>query len=255
MDVVTFLFSSCYHHLTMLLQIESFIEKHTNKHFHNDHTILIVYIIIYTTLDCDDQDEAASYWRRYFRKIDERWNHNFSLRRWGDLDESFSFLHNGVLFFGVNMVGGSPYNKSEAKERHALHLSKMKSIMTAREEEYSVVVLFGHAEPASWHDDFFKGSRGLATFVEDMGKPFLHLHGDWHEYYEVEGAFDVDNYMRISLDAGEIAKPIRVMIDSKRKNPIRISRRDSDLDVDCCKHGWPRLSDDDDSYDDDDDDA
>jgi hypothetical protein len=89
----------------------------------------------------------------------------------------------------------------------------------------------------------------------DMGKPFIHFHGDYHWWYEEEGSFGVDNYMRISLDSliteeNEVAPPIKVMIDSKRKNPVRVSRRKSGWDVDCCSNGWPRLSDDDETSED-----
>jgi len=36
---------------------------------------------------------------------------------------------------------------------------------------------------------------------------------------------------------------MKVEIDVTRKNPIKVSRRRSDLDVDCCKYGWPRHDD------------
>mmetsp|Transcript_6016 Transcript_6016/g.13372 ORF Transcript_6016/g.13372 Transcript_6016/m.13372 type:complete len:744 (-) Transcript_6016:184-2415(-) len=205
--------------------------------------------------DCDDHDEGVYFWKKYFYKIDEEWNHSFDLTRWGELDESFSFLHNGVLFFGINIIGGSPYSNTEKKNRHAEILSRLKSTMNARKDEYELVVLLGHAEPSSDHNDLFRGSDGLATFVEDMGKPFIHFHGDYHWWYEEEGSFGVDNYMRISLDSliteeNEVAPPIKVMIDSKRKNPVRVSRRKSGWDVDCCSNGWPRLSDDDETSED-----
>jgi hypothetical protein len=38
--------------------------------------------------------------------------------------------------------------------------------MNARKDEYELVVLLGHAEPSSDHNDLFRGSDGLATFVE-----------------------------------------------------------------------------------------
>eukprot|EP00970_Alexandrium_tamarense_P010515 scaffold2159_cov200-Alexandrium_tamarense.AAC.1 len=138
----------------------------------------------------------------------------------------------------------------------ANHL-KLKSTMSARKDDYKLVILFGHAEPSKHHDDLFKGSNGLAKYVKDMGKPFIHFHGDWHEWYEDEYSFGVENYMRISLDslvteAGVTTPPIRVMVDSSRPNPVRVSRRldDGRYPVQCCSKGWPRLSDDDDYTDD-----
>ena len=77
--------------------------------------------------------------------------------------------------------------------------------------------------------------------MKAVGKPTVHFHGDWHEYYEVEGGdYGVDNYLRISLDGESIAPPIRVVIDVSKENPIKISRVKSGLAVDCCSVGWPR---------------
>jgi len=103
-----------------------------------------------------------------------------------------------------------------------------------------VLVLFGHAEPSDNHDDFFKGSDGFASIAEELGKPTIHFHGDSHEYNEVEGAFDVDNYMRISLDGESVSPPIKVEINVSREDPIRVSRERRDMDVGCCSNGWPR---------------
>ena len=125
--------------------------------------------------------------------------------------------------------------------------------MNDRQSEYDVVVLLGHAEPKDKHSDLFKGSDGLANFVQDMKKPFLHIHGDWHSWYEDDRSFGVDNYLRISLDSllredGEIAYPIRVEIDSsKTSGAIKISRGRVDWVVNCCSgNGWPKPRSDDD---------
>ena len=55
--------------------------------------------------------------------------------------------------------------------------------------------------------------------------------------------------MRISLDGESVAPPIRVTIDVSKANPVTVSRRQSNLTVDCCSDGWPRLNDDDDDDD------
>jgi len=183
-------------------------------------------------------------WKKYFTKPDMNWGskrHGFDVTRWGSLRESFSFVNKGVLYFGLNIVGGSPYSYSEKRERHREHLRYIRRIINNLDDDaYKVIVLFGHADPGSNHDDFFEGSNGFAAIVEELGKPTIHFHGDYHEWYEVEGDFDVDNYMRISLDGESINPPIVVEIDVKRSNPIRVSRRRKELDVDCCRYGWPR---------------
>jgi hypothetical protein len=198
--------------------------------------------------DCYSMSHAEEMWMKYFSLFDQRWDHSLDVTRWGDLDESFSFIHKGVLYFGLNMVGGTPYSNSEKSRRHREHLERVSTIMNDHLDDFKVLVLLGHAEPSSYHRDFFEGDSGFISMIKEMGKPTMHFHGDWHEYYEKEGEYGVDNYMRISLDGESVAPPIRVTIDVSKPNPVKVSRRWRSLDVDCCSEGWPRLGDDDDGY-------
>jgi len=193
--------------------------------------------------DCKDIGQGKAMWAKYFKRIDERWNHDFNVTRWGDLDESFSFLRKGVLFFGVNIPGGKPNDSSDAKERFDEHLERIGSILNGlSDDEYKVMVLLGHVDPtygqAGNSQVFF---NRFADFAKNIGKPTVYFHGDFHKYYETEGGdYDVDNYLRISLDGESISPPIRVKIDVSKENPIEVSRRRSGLSVDCCSDGWPR---------------
>jgi hypothetical protein len=188
--------------------------------------------------DCKDHDEAESLWSEYFGYMDRNWTH--SMYMVGKLDESFSFLRNRILFFGINIVGGKPYDVDE-------------KIMNDHRWDDDIVVLTGQAEPKDRHADLFEDEDGLAQFVKDVRKPFLHIHGDWHEWYEAQHSFRVENYLWISLDSlvredGKVAVPIRVEIDSsKRYGAVKITRGQTGWDVDCCSGaGWPKVPTDDD---------
>jgi hypothetical protein len=188
--------------------------------------------------DCDDVDHGKAMWSTYFRRIDERWNHNFDVARWGELEESFSFLRKKVLYLGLNVPGGTPYSYEDAEERFDEHLERISSILNGlSNDEYSVIVLLGHVDPSygqAGNSQVFFGA--FADIVRDIGKPTVYFHGDYHEYYEAEG----DDYLRISLDGESISPPIRVEIDVSKENPITVSRVASGLTVDCCGDGWPR---------------
>ncbi|KAL9181811.1 hypothetical protein ACHAXT_012154 [Thalassiosira profunda] len=189
--------------------------------------------------DCESLEHGHLMWKKYFARMDEDelWDHQFQVLRWGQVDESFAFLHNGILFLGLNIIGGSPRDLKEWWIRHATHLRLVKELMTTHREEFDAVVLFAHASPGEYHEDFFGGRDGLAQFVKRLGKPFLHLHGDDHYWYEQENAFDVRNYMMISLDPGEDAPPIKVTVDTSAANPIKILRG-GNREVQCCQDGW-----------------
>jgi hypothetical protein len=195
--------------------------------------------------DCDKYKSIShgeDMWTKYFGSFDLRYeqSHSFDVTRWGKLNESFAFIHKQVLYLGLNIIGGKPYSESEQRKRHSQHLERINSIMNDRSDDYKVVVLLAHAEPTSRHEDFFEGNGGFISIVEEMGKPTMHFHGDWHEYYEREAEYGAKNYMRISLDGESIAPPIRVTIDVSKKNPIKFDRRSRDLEVACCSEGWPR---------------
>ena len=118
--------------------------------------------------DCEDVQHAEEMWTKYFRRIDERWDHDFEVTRWGDLDKNFSFLHKGVLYFGVNVPGGTPYSSSDAEARYNQHLRRIKSIVGGlSDDDYQVIVLLGHADPsygdAGNSQAFFERFSGLVS--------------------------------------------------------------------------------------------
>ena len=195
--------------------------------------------------DCPNIEHGEDMWMEYFHLFDKKhWNHSFDVTRWGKLDESFGFLHKRVLFLGLNMIGGTPYSWTEKTERHRMHLEQVKALFEAYEGKFDVIVLMKHADPGHNHRDFFGDGTGDGLFIDlirDLGKPTIHLHGDSHYYYEKEGDYSgVDNYMRISLVGRSQGPPISVTIDVSKPNPITVSRRQSNLRVDCCVDGWPR---------------
>ncbi|KAL3816623.1 hypothetical protein ACHAXA_004805, partial [Cyclostephanos tholiformis] len=166
--------------------------------------------------DCINVTHGKEMWAKYFKRIDERWNHDFDVIRWGELDESFSFLHKGVLYIGLDIPGGTPYNLSVTEERFDEHLERINSILKGlSDSEYKVIVLLGQVDPtygqAGNSQVFFEI---IADIVKNIGKPTVYFHGDFHKYYELEGGgYDVDNFLRISLDGESISPPIVAVMD------------------------------------------
>ncbi|KAL7456096.1 hypothetical protein ACHAWC_007997 [Mediolabrus comicus] len=191
--------------------------------------------------DCNSMEHGEAMWKKYLATFDKRWDHGFDVTRWGDLDESFAFIHKQVLFLGLNMVGGQPSSNTEKSNRHKKHLERISSIVNEKSDTFKVVVLLAHAEPAEYHKDFWlAGDSGFISIMKEMDKPTIYFHGDWHAYYEREAEFGVTNFMRISTDGESSAPPLLVTIDVSKENPIKFDRRSSDLEVACCNEGWPR---------------
>jgi hypothetical protein len=88
-------------------------------------------------------------------------------------------------------------------------------------EEVSSLVLLGHATPNKNHDAFF------TPFMEDatqFGKPILYLHGDGHRWIQ-DRPFQAKNILRVQVDQGGVAVPLKVSVTDDPEEPFQFDRR------------------------------
>ena len=83
------------------------------------------------------------------------------------------------------------------------------------------MVLFGHAHPNDKHDDFFDPFLEEATRFE---KPILYLHGDGHKWIK-DRPFDAENILRVQVDQGGIAPPLKVVVAGSGAEVFEFDRR------------------------------
>lgn len=176
--------------------------------------------------DCidPDPDQAWKYWSKHFMRFDRRWQHNLPLFRQLEREENFSFVRNGVLFVGLNIVGGRIHDPAEWKQRHAECLNWVRRNLNAKGDDVSSLVIFGHAKPAGSHTDFFD------PFVEDakqFRKPILYLHGDGHRWIH-DRPFTAKNILRVQVDQGGTAPPLKITVTDDPKEPFVFDRRIKD---------------------------
>lgn len=172
--------------------------------------------------DCVDPDphQAWKYWSKHFMRFDRRWQHDFPLFRQVEREENFSFVRNGVLFVGLNIVGGRIHDADEWKRRHAQCLTWVRRNLIAQGDDVSSLVVFGHAKPAGSHTDFFN------LFVEDakeFGKPILYLHGDGHRWIH-DHPFAAKNILRVQVDQGGAAPPLKITVTDDLTEPFVFER-------------------------------
>ena len=174
--------------------------------------------------DCTDPAKAWAYWQKYFTRFDRRWNHRFPIFRQIEQKENFSFVHGGVLFVGLNIVGGRVHDPDEWKKRHADCLAWIRQNLQQFGSTASSLVIFGHAQPAEKHQDFFEPFNKVAT---SFGKPILYLHGDGHRWIH-DRPFAAKNVLRVQVDQGGIAPPLLVTVTDDPKTPFVFDRRMSE---------------------------
>lgn len=173
--------------------------------------------------DCIEPDpqQAWRFWTRHFMRFERGWQHDLPVFRQLEREENFSFVRNGVLFVGLNIVGGRIHDPDEWKRRHAECLDWVRRNLKAKGSDVSSLVIFGHAKPVSNHSDFFN------PFLEDaeqFGKPILYLHGDGHRWIH-DRPFAAKNILRVQVDQGGIASPVQITVTNDPKEPFLFDRR------------------------------
>lgn len=171
--------------------------------------------------DCTDPTQAWVFWRRHFMRFERHWEHQVPLFRQLEREENFSFVRNGVLFVGLNIVGGRVHDHAEWKRRHAEGLDWVRRNLRRFSSEISSLVVFGHAKPVAVHNDFFDPFSEEAT---EFGKPVLYLHGDGHRWIH-DRPFSAPNILRVEVDQGGIASPVKVTVTDHATTPFLFDRR------------------------------
>ena len=171
--------------------------------------------------DCTDPDTGWRNWTRHLMRFEERWPQRLRVFRQLEREENFSFVQGGVLFIGINLVGGRVHDAQEWKTRLADNLHWVRRNLKQFGSEAEAVVVFGHANPKASHDDFIQG------FIEEarqFEKPILFLHGDGHRWIH-DRPFAAQNILRVQVDQGAIAPPVTVRVTSDPQNPFVFDRR------------------------------
>jgi hypothetical protein len=171
--------------------------------------------------DCADPDAAWKLWEKHFLRFDQRWTHGFAVARQEEREENFAFVHNEVLFVGLNLVGGKVHDAAEWKRRHAQNLDWTRHCLQTHGPKVKCMVLFGHCLPAKNHDDYFDG---LVEEARKFAKPILYLHGDGHAWLH-DRPFAAKNILRVQVEMGGVAPPIKVTVTDDPKEPFVIDRR------------------------------
>lgn len=173
--------------------------------------------------DCADPDFAWDLWEQNFSRFDDRWHHRLPVFRQLEREENFSFAHRGVLFIGINLVGSKIHNAEEWRQRLAQNVAWTRSNFTQFGSRVHAVVIFGHANPTPSHDAYI---NPLCELAAELDKPILYLHGDGHRWVE-DRPFAAENILRVQVDQGGIAPPVKVTVTRDADDTFRFDRRKS----------------------------
>ncbi|MEZ5980673.1 MAG: metallophosphoesterase [Planctomycetota bacterium] len=170
--------------------------------------------------DCDDPDEAWAFWWQHLQALDESWPDAPAAARQPERLENFAFVERGVLFVGINLVGGAVHDIAEWQTRLAQDADWVEGQLAAHAGELYAVVVFGHANPSSAHAGF---TTPFAEIVASAGLPTLFVHGDGHEWLNTPGYLGVEALRRVQVECCS-AKPLLVTVDPEAAEPFTLER-------------------------------
>jgi predicted phosphodiesterase len=170
--------------------------------------------------DCPNIPEGYTMWRNAFDNFENKyWNStHLNVRRWQSLPESFVFEFRSTLFIGLNLVGGAVHDKDEWAARLSLQYGMTAELIRRyldRTSESGIqrVVIFGHADPTSDHNDFFYPLKEFIKNKLENKVPILYVNGDQHEWRYNRNFLGQSSLLRMMLTGGSAEAPLRVQIN------------------------------------------
>jgi hypothetical protein len=138
-----------------------------------------------------------------------------------DYQENFAFVHNDILFVGINLVGGIVHDSREWSTRQAANLQWIDDNYQQHKDTIKAFVLFAHADP-----DVASNSPFFEPFKERVSReynqvPVVLIHRNlgvepwsWETEYE-----DIQNFSVVVV-AGSSWPPLMGAIDFRQNDPF-----------------------------------
>jgi len=184
--------------------------------------------------DCQKPEEAWKQWITNFTRFDENWPNSLGVVRQPEREENFAFLHNRVLFIGINLVNGKVHDFEEWESRIEDDRKWLERQFQLHSKDANAAVLFIHANPGKKMDGEFQYSkqafRPLIEYLDkdtaaDFPKPILLIHGDGHKWIKDHPFPSAgDRITRIQVTQGGLEAPLKVEVMDDPTNPFRLTR-------------------------------
>jgi len=149
-----------------------------------------------------------AFWARDFMHFHEQYPGAPRMIRQDGHPENIAWMDKGVLFMGINLVGGRMHDVEEWGYRHRANADWVEENLAAYGADAYAVVVLAQAHPKPVHEDFF---ARFVPAVEAYGKPVLYLHGDGH-VWQIEEGYRAPNLVRIQVDQVTKARPVHVIV-------------------------------------------
>ncbi|MCK6623352.1 MAG: InlB B-repeat-containing protein, partial [Calditrichia bacterium] len=166
--------------------------------------------------DCSNPTQAWQYWTTYFMNFEENFCGAFATEHQGVRQENFAFVLDGVLFIGINLVGGRVHSQSEWNTRMQQDADWVEFQFQDKISQVRAAVVFAQAGPGNSNRNLFFDQ--FEQSAADFAKPILFLHGDGHSW-KLDKPFPQQNVTRVQVNMGGNEDPVQVTVNMDPTNP------------------------------------
>ena len=183
--------------------------------------------------DLEDPVQGGKWWQQYYAKFEERFQPAWKTERSPERPENFTFVRKGVVFIGLNLVGGRVHDASEWAVRLPQDAAWIKDVLTRPSMTNArAAVILCQANPfvIKPGESKEKFKAFLVPFRETAAnwkKPLLFLHADGHVWTD-DQPWPEKNIRRIQVDKWDIKFPtlqITVADTGDAKTIFKFNRR------------------------------
>ncbi|HSF18994.1 MAG TPA: Ig-like domain-containing protein [Vicinamibacteria bacterium] len=151
--------------------------------------------------DCADPGEAWAFWEAHFLRLEQNYCGTPPVSVQPIRPENFAFAKSGVLFVGINKVGGVGIGLEERTARLQDDADWVTQQFEAHASAVRAAVVLAQASPLG--SPFVGAFRAAAAA---FAKPVLYIHGDGHSWID-DQPFPEQNIRRVQVERGTLAAP------------------------------------------------
>ena len=183
--------------------------------------------------DRPDPEMGWKHWTRHLGNLENNFKVKWKTERQKIRPENFSFVRKGVLFIGINLVGGRIHDKEEWARRFNENNDWIEMQFMTHRQLVSAAVVCCQANPISKSKGKMDAKKPFTPFYNRFGKlgakfakPVLFLHADGHQWIVDQPWENAPNITRIQLDRVNASfPPAQFTIKPSTEKPFSFDRR------------------------------
>ena len=157
--------------------------------------------------DRPDPEVGWGFWSKHLMRLNEKFDTPWETQRQEQRPENFAFVHGGVLFIGLNVVGGRVHDPLEwatrfeqdndwVAEQYSLHGEAVRAAVV-----FAQANVVGQGKPKAAVNLLFRPfTSRFAKLSAKFGKPVLFLHADGHSWTKDRPWKAAPNVVRVQVD-------------------------------------------------------